>query len=245
MPTDWPRIQSTSKLRTVSTAVRRSAPVPWISSRLRGRVGADCARPGGEAVGQLQQGLGRHILQRNHRDAEAGFRIGRRGIDAAAADGVAERRQTIACRILEQHHAAEAERILKHENHVGFRHRADRHQAHRALHPRVDGVADMQDVAEHDLGDGRHRRALEIQVEAIAIRCRLRPRVDHRGDFAALIHRGADAAVLAALCPCQRVHLLRLARQQIQRAYLVGDVELGRIDAFADRRGIARRQQPH
>ena len=35
MPTDWPRIQSASKLSTVSTALRRSVPLPWISTRLR------------------------------------------------------------------------------------------------------------------------------------------------------------------------------------------------------------------
>ncbi len=34
MPTDCPRIQSRSKLSTVSSAARRSAPVPCTSSRL-------------------------------------------------------------------------------------------------------------------------------------------------------------------------------------------------------------------
>ncbi len=35
MPTDWPRIQSASKFSTISMAALRSAPVPWISTRLR------------------------------------------------------------------------------------------------------------------------------------------------------------------------------------------------------------------
>ena len=33
IPTDWPRIQSSSKLRMVSTAVRRSTPLPITSIR--------------------------------------------------------------------------------------------------------------------------------------------------------------------------------------------------------------------
>jgi hypothetical protein len=35
MPTDCPRIQSTSKLSVVSMVLRRSGPVPWISTMLR------------------------------------------------------------------------------------------------------------------------------------------------------------------------------------------------------------------
>ena len=35
LPTDWPRIQSRSKLDTVSSAAWRSEPVPWTSSKLR------------------------------------------------------------------------------------------------------------------------------------------------------------------------------------------------------------------
>ena len=43
IPTDCPRIQSASKLRMVSTALRRSPPLPWTSTMIALRVGADDA----------------------------------------------------------------------------------------------------------------------------------------------------------------------------------------------------------
>ncbi len=45
MPTDWPRIQSASKLRMVSIAAARSEPLPLMIRVLRAVVGADRCWP--------------------------------------------------------------------------------------------------------------------------------------------------------------------------------------------------------
>ena len=74
MPTAWPRIQSTSKLAAMSSALRRSAPLPCRIRMLRAASGPHQPRLRREAVDQLDDGLRRRVAQRDHRDAVARLR---------------------------------------------------------------------------------------------------------------------------------------------------------------------------
>ena len=50
-----------------------------------------------------------------------------------------------------------------------------------ALDARIDGVAELENVAENDFGDGRHRRVLEVEFEAAAVLARMRSGRDFPG----------------------------------------------------------------
>ena len=147
----------------------------------------------------LQHGLRRDVVQRHHGDALAGLR-GRRPVDAAGADRLGGRHAgDMPPRSRTSATLRHPQRVFEHVEQVGLRHRATRGQRHRALHARIDGVADAENVAEDDLGDRRDRRVLEIQIDsrrrsagaAAAARCAAGdavsapPKIDRARRFAA------------------------------------------------------------
>ena len=197
------------------------------------RVGANHSGLGREAVHQLQQRLRRHILQRHDGDAVAGFGAGGRRIDPACADRVAERRQTIAGGVANKHDSAEPQGIFEHEDNVRLGNRPDGYQADGALHPRIDRVACLQDVAQHHLGDGGDRRVFEIEFKAVAGCDRLRPRLGDVGHLGAFEHHRAAALAGIGL---GGIHLLRITRQGVERADLVEHVDIGAVAGTHGRR---------
>ncbi|OIQ70273.1 hypothetical protein GALL_481140 [mine drainage metagenome] len=132
------------------------------------RIGAYHSGFGRETIHQLQQRLRRHVLQGNDGDAVAGLRARDRGIDPAGADRIAERRQAVAGGVANKHDPADPQGIFQNKYNVGFGHRPYGHKAHGALHPRVDRVAGLQNVAQHHLGHGGDRRVFEIELKAVA-----------------------------------------------------------------------------
>src|SRR5205085_2732665 len=62
------------------------------------------------------------------------------------------------------------------EHQIALRHRPAGGDRHRALNARIDRIADPQNIAEDDLGDGRDRRVLEIELVALAVAALLRRR---------------------------------------------------------------------
>jgi hypothetical protein len=128
-----------------------------------------------------------------------------------------------------------------------------RGQADGALDARIDRVADAENVAEHDLGDGRDRGTLEVQFEPVADLLRLRRDLldrkrRRRGDLGsrlscvvgAAVDLGAGASRLRRLLG---ENLLRITRRQIELADLAEHVVVVATSVAADGRGIARRQR--
>ena len=195
------------------------------------RIGADGAGLDGKAVEQLDDGLRRHVLQRDRGDAVAGLRTGIGGdaIDAAAADRFAGRHQPIAGGIARQHHVGGAQRAFEHEQDIVLGDRAARRQADGALHARIDGVADAENVAENDLGDGGDRRVLEIELVALAAAAGRRRRdLDRIGAAAAVIARGAQALGRARIGD---LGAARKARRQVGAAHPVDRIRRNRSPA--------------
>ena len=130
-------------------------------------VGTHCGGLDAEAVKQLEHVLRRHVAERHHADALAGFRR------AAAVDttraGFRGREQPIAAAaVADQRDAGHFQRILQHIKRVRLRHRTHRGQRHGSLHARIDHIADLEHVTEDDLGNGRHRRILEVEIVTTA-----------------------------------------------------------------------------
>jgi hypothetical protein len=147
----------------------------------------------------------------------SGLRVAPR-LDHPGSDRLVQRDEAIALPIPDQHDVADAQRVLEDEQEVAARDRTARCQAHGALDPRVDRVAHAQDVAEDDLGDRRHRRVLEVQFVAVAVRRALRT-LD-AGKLGAAARGGAAAVVTdgPSLLADRRVRIGRIgkARQQIE-----------------------------
>ena len=189
---------------------------------------AHAARLRGETVEQFAERRGRHVLQRDDRHAVARL-AARRGVNAAAADRFGGGEDDVAALVAHQRRAAQPQGAFEDEQQVALRHRPPRGERNRALHARIDDVADAKDVAEHDLGDTGDRRILEIQLIPVAARRGLR--ADHAGQVGpgarlAEIGRGRHAARAAGRDSARR---LRKARQQIDRAHLVEDIGLAAL----------------
>ena len=101
--------------------------------------------------------------------------------------------------------------------------RPDRYQADGALHSWIDRVARLEDVAQHHFGHGGDRGVLEIQFKTAAGRDRLRPHLGDIGYVGAFIQR--RSAWLAGVS-LRGIHLLRIARQGVERANFVEDVDI-------------------
>ena len=134
------------------------------------RVGPDHVGLGREVVEQLDQRRRRDIAQRNHGNPVARLRRlpGRATIEVAAADGFAGRNETIPGGVADEHDIVDAQRGLERVEHVGFRHRAARGETDGALHARIDGVSEPENIAEDDLGDSGDRSVFEIELKTFA-----------------------------------------------------------------------------
>src|SRR5277367_394388 len=104
----------------------------------------------------------------------------------ASANRIAHRRQAITRGITNQRDPTDPKRIFENEDDIRFGHRSHRNQADRTLDTWVDRVARLQNVPQHDLGDGRDRGAFEIEIEAVSARRGLRPRLGDISYFGAL-----------------------------------------------------------
>ena len=100
---------------------------------------------------QAVPGLGRAVSARavGRSDRPVG-----RGKDAIA-NGVSNQQQVV-----------DSQCVLENEKHVAFCDRTAGRQTDRTLRAGIDGVAHVQDIAQHDLGDRCDRRILEVQGEA-------------------------------------------------------------------------------
>jgi len=98
----------------------------------------------------------------------------------ASTDRIAHRGQAITRGVTNQHDATDPKRIFKHKYNVRFRNRPHRDETDRTLHPRIDGVARLENIPEHDLGDGSDRSTLEIQIEAASAPSSAAPRLRAR-----------------------------------------------------------------
>ena len=239
MPTDWPRIQSASKLSTVSTAVRRSAPLPWITTRLR----AGSTRTVPALAAKLSSSLmivwRRDVVQRHDRDAEPGSARSRLAVrSGAAADGVGGRNQPIArgSRTSATSLMRSAFSSTKRRSVLG----TGRPEASVTVPCTrgIDRVADAENVAEDDLGDRRDRRVLEIEFVAVAAGRRRGRRRRHGPPQ----RPPSDSAVAGRDAAARRcLGRLRKARQQIDGADLVerrlwrGRIRLDEIAALNGR----------
>jgi hypothetical protein len=145
---------------------------------------------------------------------------------------------------MEQHDAAQPQRVFQHEDDVRFWNGPDRDQAYGALDPRVDRIADAHDIAEHDFGDGGDRRVLEVEIEtAIAARRILWPFVGNRGYLHPFVERCLRGAALAGRGTRRGIHRLVRAGHDVQRTHLVEDVNLRTLHARAERGRVAAGQQ--
>ena len=123
---------------------------------------------GREAHPELQQRLRRHIAG-NDGDAVAGLGAGGRRIDPAPADRIAQRRQTVTGGHREQVRSTEPQGIFEHEDNVRLGHRPDGYETHSALHPRIDRITGLQDVAQNHFGHSGDRRVFKIDSKPLPL----------------------------------------------------------------------------
>ena len=93
------------------------------------------------------------------------------------------------------------------------------------MHPRIDHVAGVENVAEDHLGDGRDRRVLEVQVVAVTAALGSHRNVADIGDLGPLEYRGAAACPGIILRGGNR---LGLPGHDVDRSHLVQHVDIGR-----------------
>ena len=172
MPTDCPCSQSTSKLRTVSSAAWRSLPVPSTIRSL--------------PVGSVRMAPGREAKPSNSFDRVVpetyctGMTVmpypgstltwAPCAIDRADA-AVVGRHDFIARSVAHHVEVVGVQRVLEHEQHVLLGDRPPGGESDRALRMWIDDIAYAEDVAEHRFGDVRNRSILEI--ERVAPSCSL------------------------------------------------------------------------
>ena len=163
MPTDWPRIQSTSKVKIVSTADLALLISPLHQHQIVSGIGPGHTGLKGEAVEQLQDHLRGCVPQRY--DAYAITAVGAVVLTDAStgALSIAARNEAKAARaVFDQHHVAHPQRIFEDYNKVTLRYRSPRRDGDRSLDPGIDRVADVKNVPEDHFSDGGNRCILEI-----------------------------------------------------------------------------------
>ena len=162
MPTDCPRSQSTSKLRTVSMADWRSLPVPTTIRSLPlgsvrmapGRV----AKPSRSFVSVVPETYCSGITVRPYPGSALPDPLVDRS-DSALIGG----RDAVTGRVPDHDQIVGAQCALEHKQHVLLLDRPTGGETDRTLDSRVDHIANAEDIAEHRLRHLRYGRVLKVQ----------------------------------------------------------------------------------